>query len=938
MQKQRRQSIAIGIGEMPGSLLLTKLYVPLTPLEFVSRPRLVERLAAGIHKRLILISAPAGFGKTTLLCEVLNKIDHPVAWVSLDERDNDPGQFWTYLITALQTFEPDLGRSALSMLQTSKPPPMESILTGLINEITMLAPEFVLVLDDYHAIGDHQPIHEALAFLIDYLPPHVHLVISSRTDPPLYLSRLRGRGQLTELRANDLRFTQDETAIFLKEVMSLKLSDEQVAALEARTEGWIASLQMAAVSMQGRKDIHDFIADFSGTHHYIMDYLTQEVLNRQPENIQSFLLETSILNRLIAPLCDAVTRQNDSETILQQLEAANLFLVPMDSERRWFRYHHLFAEQLRSQLEKAKPDLLPILHGRASEWFENQGQVEDAIHHALSAEDMERAADLIDPVAVAMVRENKFSMMADWMAKLPDDLVADRLWLCFSGALAYHFTGQLDALEMFLWHAEARLAGTDEARPSDNSLDHARIRGIVTALRARIAFEKGDIPGTLQLCGEGLKNHPEDELLGRSLMKGILGAAYWAKGELETANHYIEEAVKLAAVGGHLHLSLMCSTMLAIIQIEHGHLHKAKEICEDAILIGTKWSSDRPLPATGGAHVFLGEVLYQWNRLDEAREHVNRGVELSEQGIEAMVILKSHVLLAQLNLAQGAKDPIPEMLLKALNSASEASRFTSSLTPYSSMVRLLLAHGDLTAAADWVDSWSEHLLSLKGHPDSSERSNVNGDLPNFWYDVYCPIARLRFTRNELDGILDDLDDVQKEMETRQRTPSLIEVLILESMILQAQGKVDQALVPLERALSLAEPEGYIRIFADEGKPMLKLLNQASSRGIAPDYVSRLVGAFNGLNLGKPDSPEQLETKTSPTPPSARDSSGLIESLTEREIETLHLISEGLSNEEIGETLYISITTVKTHIRSLYGKLNVNRRTQAIQRARDLGLL
>lgn len=937
MQKQRRRPIAASIGELGGSLLLTRLYVPLTPLEFVSRPRLVEKLTTGLRKKLTLISAPAGSGKTTLLSETLQKIDRPVAWVSLDERDNASGQFWTYLITALQTVNPNLGSSALSMLQTSKPTHTESILTGLINEITTLAPEFVLVLDDYHVIEDHN-IHESLLFLIDYLPPHAHLVISSRTDPPLYVSRIRGRGQLTELCADDLRFTLDETGIFLKEVMSLKPSDEQVATLAARTEGWIASLQMAAVSMQGQKDFSDFIADFSGTHHCILDYLTQEVLHRQPKNIQSFLLQTSILDRLTVPLCNAVTGQNDSQMILEQLETANLFLIPMDNDQCWFRYHHLFADLLRSQLAKTRLDLPPILHCRASEWFEHEGMIEEAINHALAADDMERAANLIDPVAVAMVRDNKFSLMADWMARLPDNLIAERLWLCFSGALAYHFTGQLDALEMFLWHAEVRLAGTNEARPSDSSLDHARIRSIVAALRARVAFEKGDITGTLQLCNEGLKNHPEDEFLGRSLMKGILGAAYWAKGELEAANRYIGEAVKVAEAGGHLHLSLMCSTMLAIIQIEYGQLHNAKDICEDAIRIGAKWGSDAPLPATGGAHIFLGEVLYQWNRLDEAREHVTRGIELSEQGIEAMVLLKGRVLMAQLNLAQGIQEPTPEILQRASCHASEGEQFTSALTPYSSMVRLLLAQDDLTAAAEWIDSWSEHLSSLRGHPSDFGQNDGNGDVPSFWYDVYCPVARLRLAQNDVEGILEELDDVRRDLETMQRTPNLIEVLILQSLILQSQGKTDKALVPLEHALSLAEPEGYVRIFVDEGKPMAKLLNRAASRGIATNYISQLLSAFNDATILRSGSFETSEPGDSSTPLSTRDSSRLIESLTDRELETLQLISNGLSNEEIGEALFISVSTVKTHTRSLYGKLNVNRRTQAIQRARDLGLL
>ena len=532
---------------MSPPILATKLYIPPPRPNVVLRPRLITRLNEGLHGRLTLISAPAGFGKTTLLSEWIAGCKWPVAWLSLDESDNDPSQFLTYLVAALQTIDNDMGAGMLSILQSPQPRPAELFLTSLINAVAQAPQEFILALDDYHRI-EARPIHNALTFLLDHLPPQMHLAIVSRSDPPLPLARLRGQRTLTELRAADLRFTPDEAATFLNQVMRLDLSAADVAALETRTEGWIVGLQMAALSMQGRADTASFIRAFTGSHRFIIDYLVEEVLQRQVERVRDFLLQTSILDRLSGPLCDAVSGQGDGRAMLEALERGNLFVVPLDEERHWYRYHHLFADMLQARLTREQPDQAPLRHRRASEWYEQNGLPSDAIRHALAAEDFERAADLVELAWPAMRRSRQEATVLGWVKALPDKLIRARPVLSVVSAWALLDGGELEAAEARLRDTERWLgtAADMRERPEAPSagmgvaemvvVDQEQFRSLPASIanaRAYRAQALGDVAGTVTYARRALDLLPEGDYYERGTTAALLGLAYWASGNLE---------------------------------------------------------------------------------------------------------------------------------------------------------------------------------------------------------------------------------------------------------------------------------------------------------------------------------------------------------------------------------------------------------------------
>ena len=862
-------------------------------------------LAAGLQGKLTLVSAPAGFGKTTFLSEGLGIIEYPLAWVTLDEGDNDPARFWSYFITALQTIYPEVGQIGLMAIQSSQIPDIESLLTSVINEIAERPGDIAIVLDDYHVI-EAEAIHNNVDFLLEHMPLQMHLVIATRVDPPLPLARLRGRGQLNELRTADLRFTLGETAFLFNEVMNLGLSHENVAVLENRTKGWIASLQMAAISMQGREDIPDFIEAFSGTHHYIMDYLVEEVLQRQGASIQTFLLETSILDRMCGPLCNVVTGRDDAQERLEQLEAANLFLVPLDDDRRWFQYHPLFADLLRSRLCRSQSGLLPVLHHRASEWFEHEGLMTEAIHHALAIEDFERAANLIESVAMPIVEASKLSTVLGWLAKLPEEQISTRPWLCLALACAHLAAGQLEAVEPLLKTIDTTLSDAEEAQRSQVLDEHAGIHSMVLALRSGMSWEQGDIPHTIHLCNEAFEHLPDGEQMARSVITCNLGIAYWMMGELATASHYLDQAITLGQAMDNYYIALIATACKAEIQAKQWYLHQAAETNRHALKLGTHWGGGEPLPATSFAYISLARVLYQWNDLAAAEQHLMRGIELGKQGGDAPILMFGYLTLAQLNHALGKAEAVSEVLNLAKGIRPRPSRVVLTTLTDAWLAHLFLAQGDLAAVGRWAAS-QEPELNLHSVPD-------------YWLEFpYLTLVRLHIARGEVDEIPELLERLRQKAEAEERTGSVIEILILQSIALV---KVDQALAVLKSALSLAEPEGYIRIFVDEGEPMLELLHQARSCGMAPQYVNKLLAAFG-------------ETSPLPSRPS---SPTLIESLTERELEVLRLIAAGKSNYQIAEELIVVTGTVKTHINNIYGKLNVHSRTQAIVRARELDLL
>ena len=912
---------------VPGvPLLETKLFIPSARASLVARPRLSDRLEQGVAGKLTLISAPAGFGKTTLLADWLSAFaaaDPVVAWVSLDETDNDPTLFWSYVIAALQAVRPGIGETAMALLHSAQPPSIESILTTVINDIAALAHEVVLVLDDYHVI-DVQPIHGALAFLLDHLPPRMNLIVASRSDPPLPLSRLRARGELTELRAADLRFTPDEAAAFLNRVMGLELSAADVAALETRTEGWIAGLQLAALSMRGRADVSGFIAAFTGDARYIVDYLAEEVLLRQPDHVRDFLLQTSLLDRLSGPLCDAVTGREDGRRMLDALDRDNLFVVPLDDERRWYRYHHLFADVLQAKFRDESPELVPAVHARASEWFARNGQSAEAIRHAFSAGDFERAANQIELTATAMRRNRQEATMLGWLRLLPDEVVHVRPVLSgvYGGMLLS--SGELERVDDLLGNAERWLEIVAEVgdRPDPQTMDMVvvdhdefrRLPGLIAVHRAGRALAVGDLERTVCFARRALEVVPEDEHLYRGAASAILGLVAWTSGDLESARQSYAEGMASLERAGYITDAIGGVVGLADIQIAQGRLNDAMSTYQRALQLA-QGQGGLTLRGTADVHTGMSEILRERNQLDAAARHLATGADLGDAAGFPRYPYRWRAAMAGIRAAEGD-------LIGALELIEEAERvyvgdFHPNVRPLAAQkARLWIAQGKLQEALGWVRD--------QGLSASDELSYMR----EYEHITLARVLIVRSATGQDDRFpgeaLELLDRLLTAAEEGERSGSVIEIHVLQALARQARGDVPSALASLECALILAEPEGYARIFIDEGEPMRGLLRRAVDRGGATAYARRLLSAF-----GVP-----AEANTAPV----KATSELPEPLTAREIEVLRLIAAGMRNEEIADQLFISLATVKRHIANAYGKLGVSHRVKAISRAAELGLI
>ena len=914
-------------------LLQTKLFIPPTRPGLVSRPRLIERLDAGPRsgRKLTLVSTPAGFGKTTLLSAWAASCGRPVAWLSLDEGDNDPARFLAYSVAALQTLETreglagHIGADALSAFQAPQPPPMDAVLTVLINEIAAIPHDFCLVLDDYHLITA-QAIHDALSFTLDHLPGNMHLVIATRSDPPLPLARLRGRGQLTELRLAHLRFTLDEIAAFLDQAMGLDLAADDVAALASRTEGWIAGLQVAAVSVQGRdaRQTADFIQAFTGSNRYILDYLVEEVLQRQPDSVQTFLLQTAILERLTSPLCNAITGRDDGQATLESIERANLFIVPLDDERRWYRYHRLFADLLRQRLRRTQADFMPTLHNRASAWYEHSGLISLAIEHAVSAGDLERVACLIDEHAESLWGGGAQITLSNWMEALPDELVRSRPRLCIYHAFVLFMTGQLEA-------AELRLQAAERALDSMSDETKAEQQGMMAAVRAFFALFQGDAPAMIQCSRRALEHLPADNFMWRGSAAMTLGDALSWSGDLAAANRALSEAVRMSKAAGNTYFVLMAGAKLITNEGLQGQLGRCVELCQEQLQL----ASESGFAQTGRAGVLYAlwsATLCEWNDLDEALQHAEKGVELCERDNNVVLLGVSYVCLVRVLFARRDWPAAQETIrkLEKLARESDVPVWVSSPT-VAWKARIWIAQsetdpGRLEAAAQ--------LLQERG-------LSTDGELTNVREDEHLALARLLIAQGKRrpgDGALEEatglLERRLQAVEAGGIVPKVIEILALRALALQAQGHIAPALAALERALSLAEPQGYVRTFVDGGPPMAQLLDRALSQGITPDYVARLLTAFKEDRFARQRTKDEASERCSSFV--ARPSSLIL--LSERELEVLRLIAAGLTNREIAETLVIALGTAKAHTANIYTKLGVRNRSQAVARARELDLL
>jgi LuxR family maltose regulon positive regulatory protein len=917
-------------------LLTTKLYIPPPRLDLVPRPRLIRRLdqAVSLRRRLVLVSAPAGFGKTTLLIEWINRLRSPasdleltpagrstsqavnrrsqiqVAWLSLDEEDNDAARFWTYVIAALQRVHAELGKEVESLLQSSQPPSTQAILTPLINGAAALPNGLVLFLDDYHVIHN-RAIHDGITFLLDHQPRQLQLVLSTRADPPLPVSRLRVRGQLTELRVSDLRFTPDEAAAFLGEMMGLDLEPEDIAALQARTEGWIAGLQLAALSMQGWKDAHAFVTAFTGSHHYVLEYLTEEVVRRQPEPVQQFLEQTAILERLCGPLCGAVTGASNGSDMLDHLRQGNLFIVPLDDEHHWYRYHHLFADLMGNLLRKNWPiEHVYELHRRASEWHERFGSLDDAVRHALQAKDYDQAASLIERAARTTMLHGRLTTLLDWLRSLPEALLRARPRLRVYQAWALSLGGQVDVAERMLQDARNAL----QALPP--SPDNVALRGELAALLASIATLHEKPATIIEEAQEALTYLPEEDLVSRARATLALGLGRAYDDDMERAIQAWHEAHELALEAGNWFLAAAIIELPASIQIyQQGHLQEAADMLQRIIDLGTRQDGSC-LPFAGTAHALLAEVFLERDDLDAAVGYLETGVELIRQGGIGYSLAPVYCTKARLRRAFGDAEGVLEALQAAEKSIDARCLWHLIIHQAACQVRLRLWLGDVEAAS----RWAEGELSLL-------KREIPEDLPVFLREVQqIALARVSLARGKAEEALEMLDRLHPQAEAAGRMARVMEICLLKALSLQSQGDTAAALKPLERALSLAEPEGHVRVFLEEGAPMGALLRQAASRGICPKYVNKLVSVFG--------SEEEEGSPVSPSPQTRV----LLEPLTKRECEILLLICEGCSNQEIAERLVVTLNTVKKHTSNIYGKLDVRSRTQAVARAQELGIL
>ena len=912
---------------MSMSMLATKFHVPAPRRHAVARPSIVDPLLpqGRADRKLTLVCAPAGFGKTTLLSQWVHRVratepEVRVAWLSLDAGDNDPARFLTHLVAAIHNVDAKIGSGAKALLDGTQATAAEPVLVSLINDLVRVGTSFIVVLDDYHAV-EARLVHDAVAFLLDHSPPQLHLAIASRSDPPLPLSRLRVRNQMTELRAADLRFSAQEAQAFLNECMGLSLSAAHIAALEARTEGWAAGLQLAALSLRGHADVPGFIDAFTGSNRFILDYLVEEVLQRQPEGVRSFLMRTALLDRLSGSLCDAVTGQGGSSAVLGHLERANLFVVPLDERRQWYRYHHLFAEVLRARAAHEEPDLQQSLHRRASEWYQHHDLLEDALKHALAAGDFERAGALLEAVVPAIRRSRNDATLRGWLSALPDHTVRANPVLSVFYAWMMFTAGDLDAVEQRLQDAERGLAeASKDGEPRRDppgglkagSEEFRALPVTIAVYRAALAQAVGDVAGTaaharraLELCGPG-------DHLSRAAAAGFLGLAAWARGDLNTAVPTFADVAPNLHAAGNIADELASTMVLADLWMARGSLTAARRLLEHALSAADSAGISAG-PPTADLHMGISALYCESGALAAAKEHLESGIALGEAASLPENRYRRFVVMARLEYLSGN----PE---RAIGLLEEAERrylrgFFPDVRPITAIkARIWIGQGALREASDWAQL----------------RNLTAGDEPSYLREFeHLTLARLLIAQHEADpsnGSLDDafnlLERLLQAAQSAGRGGSVNEILVLKARAYQVQGGVGSALEALEQALKRTEAEKNVRLFLDEGAPMVALLHKAATEQIYPGYVSQLLHAATG----------ETAPATSPGTDAMR------VQLSERELQVLRLLASSLSGPEVARQLFVSLNTLRTHTRHIFEKLQVSNRAEAVRRAREHGLL
>lgn len=893
-------------------LLRTKLYIPRQRANLVPRPRLLERLDEGFRRKLTLIAAPAGFGKTTLLSEWIRSNPHAVTWLSLDSADNDPIRFWTYWIASLQCQSPELGAAALAQLQASQPPPLLSILTSLLNDISALPDTFASVLDDYHAI-DAPEIHNAVAFVLDNLPDNLRLIITTRADPPLPLARLRARDQMVELRAAELSFTTDEAALFLNQVMGLDLSPAQVSALETRTEGWVAGLQIAGLSLRGRADVPAFIQNFSGSHRHILSYLVEEVLSHQPPDTVAFLLQTSILERMCGALCDAVTLSEGGQAKLEQLERAHLFLVALDEQGNWYRYHHLFAQVLQQRCRQVYPDAQADLHRRASQWFQAHELIDQALHHALAGGDLENAARLVDRHAWGVLTRGETFVLRSWLEQFPPEAILTHPRLVLVQARLLAITGNLEAGDRLL----ARFA-----EQTDESALPTGVQGELEQVRVSMARIRGDLPDALRHGKRALELLPPDEYETRAVILTNMALAYLELGEPAQARAALDQILAFSQEKAAVPV-WRARAFVGWLDSMRGETASAVQAVESVISQAEHASAPPPM-VLGMAYLVLGELAYDRNALAEAQRACEQAISLMEATIGQFFLGQSYGKL--LRILQATGDPAAAQALARAETwltRTKMRDFGFATILASERALLWLRQGDLERAARWAAELRDE-QALDAKFAEAVRDFV--------------VVRVYLAQGKYAQALARLETLENFSKPKQWTRFLCEIECLRALAWSRQGHSQAAFASLENALAFGAAGGFLRIFLDEGEPLRKLLvehrkhrhptNRDHPPQRADDFLDRVLAAFSDA---EPIPPAPLLSSA----PHA--SQGGVEPLSPRELEVLRLIADGLSNREIAEKLVISTGTAKRHVNNIYAKLDVGSRVQAVERARSLGL-